>query len=218
MDAIASGSSLISTSGQDVWITSEDECLKFWFGWLSQFPHVFDTLDVTEGRENFCVIQPPSPFIETTTRRHECLAAFFNLCDGKPSVEGTPPLPTYLFFYPLPTSISELVPWMSMNDRFYFWSFDETAFTLKAYANGSATLRSWPTHVYTALQDWQKARGFDPSTTDWERELGYPKLEIIGTRKDQAQLEEAVVIQRERKTSSSWWEAFTGSGISAVGL
>ncbi|ESK82875.1 hypothetical protein Moror_1391, partial [Moniliophthora roreri MCA 2997] len=43
------------------------------------------------------------------------------------------------------------------------------------------TLSSWPTHIYTVLQDWQKARGFDPTTSDWARSRGHPELEIVGT-------------------------------------
>ncbi|KAI3603639.1 hypothetical protein WG66_006045 [Moniliophthora roreri] len=117
-------------------------------------------------------------------------------------------------------SISELVSWM--DGDFYFWSFDETGqsrmlkeecekwglpvLTVSTY--DPVWLHSWPAHVYTALRDWQKARGFDPATSDWARQMGYPELEIVGARK----------VQGEKKASSSWWEAIVGSGISAVGI
>ncbi|KAK7021864.1 hypothetical protein VNI00_017211 [Paramarasmius palmivorus] len=48
-------------------------------------------------------------------------------------------------------------------------------------------LRSWPTHIYTALRDWQVARGFDPSTTDFARACGYPVLEILGGKENDEQ-------------------------------
>ncbi|KAK7026085.1 hypothetical protein VNI00_015731 [Paramarasmius palmivorus] len=50
-------------------------------------------------------------------------------------------------------------------------------------------LLSWPTDVYTALRKWQVARGFDPSTADWARSCGYPELEIIGGKEEEARFE-----------------------------
>ena len=38
---------------------------------------------------------------------------------------------------------------------------------------------TWPSHVYTAIRNWQVARGFDPTTADFARSCGYPELDIL---------------------------------------
>ncbi|EEB95173.1 hypothetical protein MPER_05901 [Moniliophthora perniciosa FA553] len=113
-------------------------------------------------------------------------------------------------------SVSELVPWFE--GHFYFWSFDETGQSLMSEEEcerwglpvltismpcgfNFVQLRSWPTHIYTALQDWQKVRGFDPATSDWAQELGHLEFEIL-----------------DKKANGSWWEAILGSGITAVAV
>ncbi|EEB89457.1 hypothetical protein MPER_12440, partial [Moniliophthora perniciosa FA553] len=113
------------TQGQDVYLDTRCNYSKLWHVWLSQSSQVFDALNITEGEEDFFFINPPWLTIESTLHQYDVLKAFFNLCDGKPSVEETLPAPSpiYLFLHPLPKSISELVPWRRQP---YFWSFDET--------------------------------------------------------------------------------------------
>uniref|UniRef100_A0A0W0EWR1 Uncharacterized protein n=1 Tax=Moniliophthora roreri TaxID=221103 RepID=A0A0W0EWR1_MONRR len=171
---------------------------------------VFDTLNVMEGRESFFIMDFPDLKIRSTTRQYESLGAFFNLCDGKPPVEETQPLPIYLFLRPLPTTISELVTWM--NGQPYFWSFDETGrcemseeecerwglpvlTCTTLWKDEFVTLWSWPTSTYTALRNWQEARGFDPTTSDWAQQLGYPEFEIIGKRKSTASLRKLLMLK-----------------------
>ncbi|KAF9265342.1 hypothetical protein L218DRAFT_845214, partial [Marasmius fiardii PR-910] len=43
----------------------------------------------------------------------------------------------------------------------------------------STCVHSWPTKIYKAINKWQVARGFDPTTTDFAHYLGYPIYEII---------------------------------------
>ncbi|ESK87962.1 hypothetical protein Moror_10876 [Moniliophthora roreri MCA 2997] len=75
-------------------------------------------------------------------------------------------------------SIFELVSWM--NGHFYFWSFDKTGQSQMSEEECiSVRLRLWPAHIYPALRDWQKARGFDPTTSDWARYMGSPEFEIL---------------------------------------
>uniref|UniRef100_A0A0W0GBT1 Uncharacterized protein n=1 Tax=Moniliophthora roreri TaxID=221103 RepID=A0A0W0GBT1_MONRR len=214
----------------EVCLRAEYGWWKFWGEWLSQSCRVFGSLDVTEEEEKFFIIDPPILVIQSTPRlKYESFEASFNLRDGKPPLEETEPPPIYLFLRPLPMTISEFMSWGER--RPYFWSLDETGqcemseeeckrsglplLTCPArWEDSSVQLRSWPTSTYTAFRDWQKARGFDPTTSDWARELGYPVLEIIG---DQGRFEE-VGVQEEKRVGGSWWEAFAGSGISAFGL
>uniref|UniRef100_A0A0W0FR36 Uncharacterized protein n=1 Tax=Moniliophthora roreri TaxID=221103 RepID=A0A0W0FR36_MONRR len=189
---------------------------------------VIGALNVTEGEENLFVIEPPYLEIKSILHEYDGLAASFNFCDGKPPVEETPPAlsPIYLFIHPFPESISELVSW---SHQPYFWSFDKTGQSKMSEEEcerrgvpvltcriGHFWVRKWPTYIYTTLREWQEARGFDPTTSDWARSMGYPEFEIVGIGKDQEQFEEVDV--QEEKTGGSWWEAFAGSGISAFGI
>ncbi|KAI3618812.1 hypothetical protein WG66_009492 [Moniliophthora roreri] len=94
-------------------------------------------------------------------------------------------------------SVTEFVWWM--DGHFYFWSFDKTGqsrmsreecerwglpvLTVSAPYQvkkcNPLKLHSWSTHIYTTLRDWQKARGFDPTTSDWARDMGLPEVEIL---------------------------------------
>uniref|UniRef100_A0A0W0EVX6 Uncharacterized protein n=1 Tax=Moniliophthora roreri TaxID=221103 RepID=A0A0W0EVX6_MONRR len=196
---------------------------KFRRGWLSQSCRVFDAIEVAERKEDFFIINPPRLMIQSTRR---CAASPI-LCKDEYPVKETPPTPIYLFLHPLPMSISELVSWM--DGHFYFWSFGRTGQSrmseeecerwglpvLTLFTSSSVWLYSWPAHVYTALRDWQMARGFDPATFDWARHMSYPEFEILS---DLGQFKEVRKVQEESKASSSWWEAFAGSGISAFGI
>ncbi|KAI3602801.1 hypothetical protein WG66_008060 [Moniliophthora roreri] len=220
------------THGGKVYLVTDCDWWKFWGEWLSQSCRVFAGLDVREGEEELFIIDPPGLRIRSTPRlAYKRLAAPFNSRYGKPLVEEIQPSPIYLFLRPFPMKISELVSWM--NGHFYFWSFDETGqcemseeecgqwgfpvLTCTTWVqNGSANLISWPTSTYTALRDWQKARGFDPTTSDWARELGRPEWDIIGAEKSNISLRKLLTFKKT--VGSSLWEAFAGSGISACGL
>ncbi|ESK81648.1 hypothetical protein Moror_3243, partial [Moniliophthora roreri MCA 2997] len=182
--------------------------------WLSQSSWAFGALNVTAGEENFFVIGPPALKIEHTLHEYDGLTAFFNLCDGKPPVEETPPAPSpiYLFLHPFPKSISEFVSWRCQP---YFWSFDKTGQSKMSEEEcerwgvpvltcriGRFWVRKWPTYVYTALREWQEARGFDPTTSDWARSMGYPEFEIVGVGKNNGQFEEIDV--QEGKSGNLW--------------
>ncbi|KAG7087980.1 hypothetical protein E1B28_012020 [Marasmius oreades] len=39
--------------------------------------------------------------------------------------------------------------------------------------------RSWDADAYDLLSAWQEKKGFDPTTTDFARSLGYPSMEVI---------------------------------------
>ncbi|EEB91848.1 hypothetical protein MPER_09729, partial [Moniliophthora perniciosa FA553] len=178
---------------QDIWIKTRGASLVALFvwvpfqkGWLSQSSHVFDFLKTTGHQENFFVVDPPWR-LELRSTRPEYLAF-------SDAVEETQPI--YLFLYPLPNTILELISWKGGHT--HFWSFEEDGQSripekewkrwgipiLTPTTQYGTFMFSWPTHIYTALRKWQIARGFDPSTADWAREFGYPEFEIIGAKKD----------------------------------
>ncbi|KAI3619315.1 hypothetical protein WG66_012803 [Moniliophthora roreri] len=209
------------TRGEEVYLEVYDKWRRFRHGWLSQSSRVFNAVDVTEGKEEFFIVEPPWLEIRSTRRP----TASRTLHNRKSPVKETPPTPIYLFLCPLPISVSELVSWIEGQP--YFWSFDETGqsrmsgeeckrwglpvlTTSTGWSGESVRLVSWPTHVYTALRDWQKARGFDTATSDWARELGYPEWEIVGMRG----------VQEQKKAGRPWWqwEAIAGTEISTFGL
>ncbi|KAF9255015.1 hypothetical protein L218DRAFT_842958, partial [Marasmius fiardii PR-910] len=77
----------------------------------------------------------------------------------------------------------------------HFWSFDAEGRTLiskrKCRFLGLPARRlhydqyeqprsmSWPTSTYRKIHQWQLDRGFDPTTTDFARYLGYPEWDIV---------------------------------------
>ncbi|KAK7056652.1 hypothetical protein VNI00_002369 [Paramarasmius palmivorus] len=176
------------------------------------------------------------------------LVAFFKFCDGEE------PPPIYLFIHRYPNTISEVSSWLDECIPTHFWSFDETGqnqmswdeceewglpylipYFNDIFGDDDAILETWPTEVYNALREWQIVQGFDPTTADFARHLGYPELEIMSmpkktnTQSEQAQRSFSILYypdefaytsdpDKENKPTSSWWEAIAGSGISAFAL
>ncbi|ESK85867.1 hypothetical protein Moror_2339 [Moniliophthora roreri MCA 2997] len=195
-------------------------------GWLSQSACVFDLLKTTGHQESFFVVNLSWRLgLQTTRRKYEAydgLPASSDPCDA---VGETRPI--YLFLYPLPMTVLELISWMGGHT--HFWSFDEDGRSripegewkqwgipiLAPDIRFSIYPKSWPTHIYTALHNWQIARGFNPSTADWARECGYPEFEIIGDKKDDQLKETSEQPGKSRWIWSKLWTAIPGSDISA---
>ncbi|EEB89314.1 hypothetical protein MPER_12602 [Moniliophthora perniciosa FA553] len=188
--------------------------------WLSQSSHVFHFLKTTGHQENFFLVDPPEQLkLQSTRREYDELPAFSD------AVKETRPI--YLFLYPLPMTISELISWV--DGHTHFWSFDEDGQSripekewkrwgipiLTTGVDYGIFMYSWPTHIYAALREWQIARGLDPSTVDWTRECGIPEFEIIGVKKDDRF--EKIPEQPEKSgwSLSRLWSAVPGSDISA---
>ncbi|KAK7029579.1 hypothetical protein VNI00_014456 [Paramarasmius palmivorus] len=90
-------------------------------------------------------------------------------------------------------SVTEIESWGE--NRTYFWSLDENGqsemteeecsqwmvpkLVTKVDFLFEPKVRTWPSYVYTAIRDWQVARGFDPTTADFARSLGHPELDIL---------------------------------------
>uniref|UniRef100_A0A0W0FR71 Uncharacterized protein n=1 Tax=Moniliophthora roreri TaxID=221103 RepID=A0A0W0FR71_MONRR len=170
-------------------------------GWLSQSSCAFDALETTERQESLFVVNPYWLGLRSTQHEYDTYdgpSASFDLCDAAEEISAV-----YLFLYPPPMTLSESASWMGGHT--HFWSFDKTGHSripevewkrwdlpVLTPDTSIVCLRSWPTHVYTTLRDWQIARGFDPSTSDWARHVGCPELEIIGAEKKKSRFEELV--------------------------
>jgi hypothetical protein len=97
--------------------------------------------------------------------------------------------PIYLFAQPLPTRLAEVEDWL--NSQVFFWSYDENGatqiseYTRRCLGLPKLTLKphvflhSWSKYVYDAIHTWQVARGFDPTTSDFARSLGYSILHPV---------------------------------------
>uniref|UniRef100_A0A0W0FFL4 Uncharacterized protein n=1 Tax=Moniliophthora roreri TaxID=221103 RepID=A0A0W0FFL4_MONRR len=204
---------LCPVQGKDVYLEVDYDWSMFGKKWLLQSSHVFDALNITKGKENFFIIAPP--YLKIQSIQHPTISPH----NAKYSIEETLSTPIYLFLHPLPTTVLELVSWMEGIS--YFWSFNETGqsqmseeeceqwgLPVLTFNTGYPRLRSWPTHVYTALQDWQKAQGFNPTTSEWAQSMGYPEFEIISTRehKDCFVLIEETSDESEMSDEDSEWE------------
>ncbi|KAI3616727.1 hypothetical protein WG66_011378 [Moniliophthora roreri] len=198
----------------------------FWKDWFTQSSCVFDLLKTTGHQESFFVVDPPvSLELRSTRREYEAYNGPLASSDPCDAVEETRPI--YLFLYPPPMTISELISWV--DGRILSWSFDEDGRSripeeewarwgipiLTPYADSCILLYSWPTHIYSALRNWQIARGFDPSTADWVRECGYPEYEIIGAKKDGRFKEIPEQPEKSGWSLSRLWTAIPGLDISA---
>ncbi|ESK91672.1 hypothetical protein Moror_10718 [Moniliophthora roreri MCA 2997] len=137
-----------------------DDSAELWKGWLSQSPHVFATFETVACQGSFFADEFVDSVDHCDTDSDEDSVGF---CDEK---EETAPI--YLFLYPPPMTILELIPWMG--GRTHFWSLDETGqskmskeeceqrglpslFAATLYSRGSVELYSWPAHIYVALRD-----------------------------------------------------------------
>ncbi|KAK7026087.1 hypothetical protein VNI00_015733 [Paramarasmius palmivorus] len=161
--------------------------------WLAQSSRIIDAHGMSGMEEKCFIINPPYFKLSSPQLGHHRYPI---------TLKDRPPI--YLFIYPPPSSISELKSWGKGHTRTHFWSLDENGQSEmseedcrrwgipelgKSLDWDYLKLRSWPTDVYTALRKWQVARGFDPSTADWAQSLGYPELEIIGGKEEEARFE-----------------------------
>ncbi|KAK7032360.1 hypothetical protein VNI00_013108 [Paramarasmius palmivorus] len=221
------------------------EWYDFERGWISQVPHFSNALQLSGNEERFFTIQPPSLGLRMlqSPRQYDGLGAFFRLCDAK-----KPPL-IYLFVHPPPICISEFKHWLEGNIPTHFWSLDETGQSQMSEDEleewgipkfeprlspidpddslaRATLLHCLPPHICRALRDWQIAQGYDPSTADYARYMGYPEYEIVNepwpgqakTPESHQAEDQEDETEKEAVHESTWWEAIPGSGISAFGF
>ncbi|KAG7097649.1 hypothetical protein E1B28_004981 [Marasmius oreades] len=100
--------------------------------------------------------------------------------------------PIYFFLHPPP--FTPLLKDGSVTASIHTWSFDEDGKTSISrrhckYLGLPTELRvnfcweswtyHWPSETYRSIHKWQIARGFDPTTSDFARYLGYPAWDVL---------------------------------------
>ncbi|KAK1219691.1 hypothetical protein PQX77_017586 [Marasmius sp. AFHP31] len=102
----------------------------------------------------------------------------------------------YLFVLPppqLPDTSPDLAAWRrTPAERLCYWSLDPTgdskmpeaqriALDLPSFHQRIFPLKHahWKAEVYDLARQWQEVQGFDPTTTDFTRSMGFPILEIF---------------------------------------
>ncbi|KAK1215339.1 hypothetical protein PQX77_022064 [Marasmius sp. AFHP31] len=121
--------------------------------------------------------------------------------------------PCYLFILPppqLPDCAPDIETWLR-GDNLYYYSYDPEggsaiteqerlsprlpSFTSEVCANYA----HWDTEIYDFMERWQRAKGFNYSTTDYAESLGLPILEAIP--QDKIRFEDLIGARREGEDS-----------------
>ncbi|KAL0571208.1 hypothetical protein V5O48_010758, partial [Marasmius crinis-equi] len=101
--------------------------------------------------------------------------------------DDSPDQPCYLFILP--------PPWCQ-DQSCYYWSVDphgesvmsEEQRTLLGFPSFTESFfthcLNYRAEVYDFIQQWQKAKGFDPTTTDFARSMGLPIFEMLPQDED----------------------------------
>ncbi|KAG7097612.1 hypothetical protein E1B28_004946 [Marasmius oreades] len=151
------------------------------FAWLSQASRIFQSLGISFS-EDLSYYQSIGPSIL-------CKGSF-----GRSKVKRRrrriEVRPIYLFL----RSLCHIPPFKNGSVlSVHTWHFDENGrnaipydyckylgLPTKLWVKDLTTWRSsWPTETYKTVHKWQVARGFDPTTPDFARYLGYPVYEIV---------------------------------------
>ncbi|KAL0056612.1 hypothetical protein AAF712_016783, partial [Marasmius tenuissimus] len=146
--------------------------------WLTQAGHIFSALGIAR----------------TDWEDHSIVTGFdLELTFGEispPSLEGQND-GWYLFLLPppqLPDGNPDFDAWLR-GDNLYYWSSDPKGSLVIsdqdciAFGLPSPTscvqihCTCWSTEAYDFVYQWQEAKGFDPTTMEYARSLGYPMLE-----------------------------------------
>ncbi|KAK1230810.1 hypothetical protein PQX77_006082 [Marasmius sp. AFHP31] len=155
--------------------------------WLCQATHVFHVLGIPrEEWEGFAVL--PNDYFILTLKP-------FNHAQSRRNCDYRFDPPYYLFVLPppqLPDMTPDIVSWiLAPAESLYYWSIDHDgnsriseanhmALGLPCFHNHSATLPcGWKAEIYDLVRQWQVAKGFDPTTTDFARSMGHPIVEIL---------------------------------------
>ncbi|KAK1216648.1 hypothetical protein PQX77_020716 [Marasmius sp. AFHP31] len=136
--------------------------------WMAQAWNVFGARGISM-EEDLCVYRLFFPYA----------SLFGNLSDSEARLRSQQPI--YLFVRPLPFDFDD-----GDTSSVHFWSSDEnghsplsedlcrifglpTTFSIGQFSQSY----SWSNDAYNSLRQYQLLRGFDPSTTDFARSLGY---------------------------------------------
>ncbi|KAG7096492.1 hypothetical protein E1B28_003922 [Marasmius oreades] len=147
--------------------------------WLSQASSVFHKLGSSSLNEDLSSYKFVGPAIVLRGSVEESV-----------QIRHPQSLPIYFDLHPLPL-FPLLEPGLTVSP--HSWSFDEHGQTsipedeceylglpTKILVTRSTNYKVfWPTETYNLIRQWQIARGFDPTTTEFARYLGFPALDVI---------------------------------------
>ncbi|KAL0058956.1 hypothetical protein AAF712_014323 [Marasmius tenuissimus] len=180
------------------------KCLTFWFhsegfslrldhAWLSQAIHVFTVLGTPrEEWEGYTLFKSGLIFLDLDPDIDDT-----QLTSHHPWCVDTQIDPLYYLFVLPPPQLPDMTPdvaaWLwAPAESLYYWSLDPTgdsrmpeaqcvALGLPRFCkiNNLPFPAHWKAEVYDLVRQWQEAQGFDPTTTDFARSMGYPILEIL---------------------------------------
>ncbi|KAF9257159.1 hypothetical protein L218DRAFT_936087 [Marasmius fiardii PR-910] len=160
-------------------------------GWLSQACSIFSTLNIPKDEWSGCGLTPfiylelnPAPFDDRHNEASD--KAFIHLDD-----------PYYLFLIPpprFPDGYPDINTWKS-GKHLYYWSTDPDGQSIMPESqrlslrlpsfipDAWVTWYTWTSDIYDTIWAWQEMKGFDPTTTDFARSLGYPVMEVVDEKR-----------------------------------
>ncbi|KAL0058753.1 hypothetical protein AAF712_014561 [Marasmius tenuissimus] len=158
--------------------------------WLTQAASIFDRLSVPRREWPLYAIITGLT-LQLTSEGKKPLSIEDD--DGWNAIHGSP---CYLFVPPppqLPNSAPDIEAWLR-GENLYYYSFDpeggsaiteeeRTSLGLPSFSSEArVNYAYWDTDVYNFMEQWQEAKGFDYTTTDYAESLGIPVLEVISQR------------------------------------
>ncbi|KAJ8080092.1 hypothetical protein PM082_016920 [Marasmius tenuissimus] len=158
--------------------------------WLGQALYVFDVLGIPrEGWEDYTLI--PDHLISFSLIHHDSESQT-RLRPRDFHVQFDPPY--YLFVFPDGISLDIVFGELAPPESLYYWSVDPDGSSRMSEAQCMALglpcfcrtrVRpvchgwQWKVEIYDLVRRWQEAKGFDPTTTDFARSMGYPIVEML---------------------------------------
>ncbi|KAG7087955.1 hypothetical protein E1B28_011996 [Marasmius oreades] len=163
-------------------------------GWLSQACSIFNTLNIPKDKwSDYDFIDWIYLDLDLGTLDHDVEDDFDTIAPNNDEPDY------YLFLLPPPPSLPGGFPdihaWMS-GKNLYYYSLDPNG---KSVMTESQRLSfrlppivpdfryrgwSWNSDVYDIISAWQEKKGFDPTTTEFARSLGYPIMEVTYSTDD----------------------------------
>ncbi|KAL0566655.1 hypothetical protein V5O48_015350 [Marasmius crinis-equi] len=136
--------------GGGSWLRLETNEQEDWLVWLSQASSVFCACGISLDNADRDCGSPSTP-------TESCLTASYHYWSSEPT--GRPPLSANACdFFGLPVQLNLHIPLYTPHPWFLSFSF--------------------PNAVYKRIHQYQLARGFDPTTCDFARSLGYPIYQV----------------------------------------
>ncbi|KAG7087985.1 hypothetical protein E1B28_012024 [Marasmius oreades] len=159
------------------------------FAWLSQACSIFSTLNIPKHEwSGYELMYSIDLDLHLEFSDYEVEDDF----DSAPTVvDNHQTDDCYLFFHPpphFPDGFPDIHAWRK---DFYYYSLDpdgksvmteyqRLSFRLPSIVPSvSVYARSYDTDTYNLISTWQEKKGFDPTTTDFARSLGYPSMEVM---------------------------------------